>query len=126
VLACYRSLQSVEQRFRVLESSLGLRPTRHWTENRVRGQIGICVLAAVAESLIGNRLADAEVPDPDLDDQHLTVARGFHELDRIRQVTFIAGGHIITAITRRSALQQQILAALGVDTRGWTRPVMHS
>jgi hypothetical protein len=126
LLAAYRSLQAVEQRFRVLKSSLGLRPIRHWTENRVRGHIAVCVLAAVAESLIGNRLVDADVRDPDLDDQHLTADRAFQELDRIRRVTFDAGEQTITAITRRTPLQQQILAALDVDTRTWTRPAIHS
>jgi transposase len=125
VLACYRSLQSVERRFRVLKSTLGLRPIRHWTETRVRGHIAICVLAAVAESLIGNRLIEANLRDPDLDDQHLTAARAFEQLDRIRQVTFTAGEQTITAITRRTGLQQQILGALGVDTRTWTRPIIH-
>jgi transposase len=33
VLAAYRSLQHVERRFRVLKSSLGLRPVFHFTEN---------------------------------------------------------------------------------------------
>ena len=126
VLAAYRSLQSVEQRFRVLKSSLGLRPTRHWTEDRVRGHIAICVLAAVAESLIGNRLVDADLRDPDLPDQHLSAGRAFEELDQIRQVTFTAGEQTITAITRRNALQQQILGALGVDTRSCTRPQITS
>ncbi len=122
VLACYRALQSVEQRFRVLKSSLGLRPIRHFTENRVRGHIAICVLAAVIESLIGKRLIEADLRDPDLPDQHLTTERAFEQLDRIRQVTFTAGEQTITAITRRTGLQQQILAALGVDTSAWTRP----
>ena len=126
VLAAYRSLQAVEQRFRVLKSSLGLRPIRHWTENRVRGHIAVCVLAAVAESLIGNRLVDADLHDPDLDGQHLTADRAFQELDRIRQVTFTAGDQTITAITRRTGLQQQILDSLGVDTRSWARPAIHS
>ena len=126
VLAAYRSLQSVEQRFRVLKSSLGLRPIRHWTEDRVRGHIAICVLAAVAESLVGKRLVDADLRDPDLDDQHLTAGRAFEELDRIRQVTFTAGEQTITAITRRTQLQQQILGTLGVDTRAWTRPQITS
>jgi transposase len=125
VLACYRSLQSVEQRFRVLKSSLGLRPIRHFTENRVRGHIAICVLAAVVESLISNRLRDADLRDPDLDDQHLSAGRALEELDRIRQVTFTAGEQTITAITRRTALHEQILGALGIDTRPWTRPVIH-
>ena len=118
VLAAYRSLQQVFHRFRVLKSTLGLRPIRHWTENRVRGHIAICVLAAVAESLIGNRLRDADLHDPDLDGQHLTADRALQELERIRQVTF-------TAVTRRTGLQQQILDALGVDTRAWAKPTIH-
>jgi transposase len=124
VLAAYRSLQHVEQRFRVLKSSLGLRPIRHFTETRVRGHIAVCVLAAVIEQLIGNRLRDADLRDPDLDEQHLSAERAFQELDRIRQVTFTAGGQTITAVTRRTALQQQILTALQVDTNAWTRPVI--
>jgi transposase len=122
VLTSYRSLQAVERRFRVLKSSLGLRPIRHFTENRVRGHIAICMLAAVAEQLIGNRLRDTDLRDPDLDEQHLSADRALQELDRIRQVTFTAGAQTITAITRRTQLQQQILAAVGVDTRDWTRP----
>jgi transposase len=124
VLAAYRSLQAVEQRFRVLKSSLGLRPIRHFTEPRVRGHIAVCVLAAVIEQLIGNRLADADLRDPDLEQQHLSAERAIQELDRIRQVTFTAGDRTITAITRRSALQHQILAALGDDTAAWTRPTI--
>jgi transposase len=124
VLAAYRSLQHVEQRFRVLKSSLGLRPIRHFTETRLRGHIAVCVLAAVIEQLTGNRLRDADLRDPDLDEQHLSADRAFQELDRIRQVTFTAGGQTITAVTRRTALQQQILTALQVDTNAWTRPVI--
>lgn len=126
VLAAYRSLQHVEQRFLVLKSSLGLRPIRHWTENRVRGHIGICVLAAVIESMIGNRLRDANLRDPDVPDQHLTADRAVQQLDRIRQVTFTAGNQTITAITRRTQLQQQILNGLGIDTRSWAKPTIHT
>ena len=125
VLAAYRSLQNVENRFRVLKSALGLRPIRHWTETRVRGHIAICVLAAVLEALIGNRLADADVRDPDLDGQHLTADRAFQELDRIRQVTFTAGDTTIQAVTRRTQLQHDILTGLGIDTRTWTKPTIH-
>jgi transposase len=124
VLAAYRSLQHVERRFRVLKSSLGLRPIRHFTETRVRGHIAVCVLAAVLEQLIGNRLAAADLRDPDLDHQHLSAERAIQELDRIRQVTFTAGSQTITAVTRRTDLQQQILTGLGVDTRAWTRPTI--
>ena len=92
----------------------------------MRGHIAICVLAAVAESLIGNRLRDADLHDPDLDNQHLSADRALQELDRIRQVTFTAEGDTtITAVTRRTQLQQQILDALGVDTRPWAKPTIH-
>jgi transposase len=124
VLAAYRSLQAVERRFRVLKSALGLRPIRHFTETRVRGHIAICVLAAVIEQLINNRLRDADLRDPELDHQHLSAERAIQELDRIRQVTLTAGAQTITAITRRTDLQQQILNGLGVDTRAWTRPTI--
>jgi hypothetical protein len=82
------------------------------------------VLAAVIESLIGNRLADADLRDPDLDDQHLTADRAFQELDRIRQVTFTAGD---TDHHRRHPPHRPAAAdpgRLGVDTRAWTRPVI--
>jgi hypothetical protein len=125
VLAAYRSLQNVERRFRVLKSALGLRPIRHFTEPRVRGHIAICVLAAVVEQLIGNRLADADIRDPDLEGQHLTADRAFQELDRIRQVTLTAGEQTIVAVTRRTRLQTQILDGLGVDTRDWAKPTIH-
>ena len=126
VLAAYRSLQNVERRFRVLKSALGLRPIRHFTEPRVRGHIAICVLAAVVEQLIGNRLADADIRDPDLHDQHLTADRAFQELAQIRRSTFTAGDHTISAVTRRTRLQQQILDGLGVDTRSWAKPTIHA
>jgi hypothetical protein len=125
VLASYRSLQLVENRFRVLKDTLGLRPIFHWTESRVRGHIAICVLAAVIETLIANALVQAGVRDPDIDDQHLTAPRALDELDRIRQVTLSAGDTTIEAVTRRTGLQQTILDALDVDTRGWAKPVIH-
>jgi hypothetical protein len=47
IVAHYQSLANVEHRFRVMKDFLGLRPVYHWTEDRVRGHIAICVLAAV-------------------------------------------------------------------------------
>ncbi len=45
VVRYYRSLQSVEHRFRVLKDFLELRPIFHWTEGRVRCHVALCVLA---------------------------------------------------------------------------------
>jgi transposase len=125
VLAAYRSLQLVENRFRVLKDFLGLRPIFHWTETRVRGHIAVCVLAAVIETLLANALREHDVRDPDIDAQHLTAPRALDELDRVRRVTLTAGETTIQAVTRRTRLQQQILDALDVDTRAWTKPTIH-
>ena len=43
IVSCYRQLQTVETRFRVLKDFLRLRPVRHWTEKRVRGHVAVCV-----------------------------------------------------------------------------------
>jgi hypothetical protein len=125
VVRAYRQLATVEHRFRVLKDFLHLRPVRHWTEHRVRGHVAICVYAAVIEALITRALADADIRDPDLPDQHLTAARALRELDRIRAVTLTTGQRSIDLVTRRDPLQARILAALGVDTRTWDRAHLH-
>jgi hypothetical protein len=121
VLTYYRRLAHVEDRFRVLKDFLHLRPVYHWTEDRVRGHIGICVLAAVIEALITRDLAQADITDPELTDQTLSCPRALRELDRIRHVTLNTPDRTIQLITRRSALQDRILDALSVDTRGWNK-----
>lgn len=67
----YRSLQSVEHRFQVLKDSLELRPIFRWTEDRVRGQVALCVLAVTIEAVMAKDLVNAKVMDPDL--PHLSV-----------------------------------------------------
>lgn len=121
VLLAYRQLTHTEDRFRDLKDFLHLRPVYHWTENRVRGHIGLCVLAAVIESLIDRDLDQARVADPDLPGQDLTAPRALRELDRVRRVTLTTESHTIEVVTRPNALQAAILAAIGVDTGGWNK-----
>ncbi len=121
VVAAYRQLQKVENRFRVLKDFLRLRPVRHWTEKRVRGHVAVCVYAALMETLITRALTQADVRDPDLDHQHLTANRALRMLNRIRRVNLTANKHHITLTTRRTPLQTRALAAIGVDTRTWDK-----
>ena len=121
VVAAYRQLADVESRFRTLKDFLRLRPIRHWTEQRVRGHIAMCVYAAVAETIITRDLKAADIADPDLGDQHLTAARALRELDRIRRVQLTADGTDITLTTRRNALQTRILTATRTPTHGWDK-----
>ena len=121
VVAAYRQLADVEARFRTLKDFLRLRPIRHWTEQRVRGHIAVCVYAAVAETLITRDLKTADIADPDQHGQHLTAARALRELDRIREVRLRAHDQPVTLTTRRNALQTAILAATGTPTRHWDK-----
>lgn len=66
-------------------------------------------------------LAHARVMDPDLDGQVLTPRRALAELQRIRRVELDTGGRAVTVVTRRNALQTQILDAFGVNTTDWNR-----
>ena len=121
VVSCYRQLQTVETRFRVLKDFLRLRPVRHWTEKRVRGHVAVCVYAALLETLINQALTTADVRDPDLEHQHLTVNRALQQLNRIRRVQLTTNNHRITLTTRRTPLQTQALTAIGIETRTWDK-----
>ncbi len=121
VVAAYRQLQTIETRFRVLKDFLRLRPVRHWTEQRVRGHVAICVYAALMETLISRALTTADIPDPDLEHQHLTAARALRLLNRIHRVTLTTNNHQITLTTRRTPLQTRTLTAIGVNTRTWDK-----
>ncbi len=120
----YRQLQAVETRFRVLKDFLRLRPVRHWTEQRVRGHVAVCVYAALIETLINHALAAADIRDPDLGDQHLTAARALRDLNRIRRHQLTANRRRIQVTSRRSPLQTRILTAIGADTRTWDNPTI--
>jgi hypothetical protein len=80
------------------------------------------VYATVIEALVARALREADVRDPDLPDQFLSPERALRELGRVRAVSLIAGERTIDVVTRRTALQSRILAALGVDTSAWERP----
>ena len=121
IVACYRQLQTVETRFRVLKDFLRLRPVRHWTEKRVRGHVAVCVYAALMETLINHALTAGDVRDPDLEHQHLTAARALQQLNRVRRVELTTNNHRITITTRRTPLQTRVLAAIGADTRTWDK-----
>ena len=121
VVAAYRQLANIEARFKVLKDFLHLRPIRHWTEQRVRGHVAVCVYAAVIETLIARALAEADIRDPDLPDRHLSAQRVLRELDRVRRVRLDADGRQIALTTRRTPLQARALTAAGADISAWDK-----
>lgn len=120
VVRHYKMLQNVERRFRVMKDFLGLRPVFHRTEERVRGHIALCVIAATIEAVMGEDLAKAGVTDPDITGQVLTPRRALAQLAEIRRHRLHAGREI-DVVDRPTALQRSILDAFGVDTSGWNR-----
>lgn len=121
VVRHYRTLEKVERRFRVMKDFLALRPVFHYTEARVRGHIALCVIASVIEAMMALDLERADIMDPDIDTQVLSVRRALAELDRIRVNQLTIGERRVDVVTRRNALQVQVLGALGVDTSSWDR-----
>ena len=119
----YRQL-AASSRFRP-QDFLHLRPVYHWTEQRVRGHVAICVYAAVIEALITADLATANLRDPDLDDQPLSAARALRELGRSGLVTLTASDQHFPRPRRTVVSEGRILARPPVDTAGWNHPQLH-
>ena len=120
VVRHYKMLANVERRFRVMKDFLGLRPVHHRLEERVRGHIALCVIAAVIEAVMGNDLEAAGVKDPDLPDQTMTPRRALAELGAIRLHKLTAGTRI-EVVDRPNPRQREVLDAFGVETTSWSR-----
>jgi len=57
VVRQYKNLQDLERCFRTLKSSLELRPMYHWTPDRIRAHVFICVIALQLARLMRRRLS---------------------------------------------------------------------
>ena len=98
-----------------------LRPMFHWTEQRVRGHVALCVLAATIEAVMAKDLASSKVMDPDLAFQHMTPRRALSLLGAVRLQLVSAGERRIALVTRRNAYRAKVLKAFGVDTSTWDK-----
>jgi len=61
VLDAYRSLWKIEESFRIMKSTLEVRPVFHWTESRIKGHFVVCFLAFLLERTLEFKLARANV-----------------------------------------------------------------
>jgi transposase len=98
----YKELAEIERGWRALKSTLMLRPVYHWTEDRIRAHVFMCVLALQIERWMRNRLVDTSVP----------VA--IRQLKRIKVVEMIEGKRSRTMTTQFTKEQMEILHKLGV------------
>jgi len=85
----YKELADIERAFRTLKSSLELRPMFHWTEQRIRAHIFICVLALQIQRYMRHRLTDSPL-SPEKGLQRLQSLKAGTLLSPSGEVKFLA------------------------------------
>jgi len=61
VLDAYHSLWKIEESFRIMKSTLEVRPIFHWTENRIKGHFVVCFLAFLLERTLEFKLKENQI-----------------------------------------------------------------
>jgi len=49
ILEAYHNLWKIEESFRIMKSTLEVRPVSHWTEKRIKGHFVVCFLSFLLE-----------------------------------------------------------------------------
>jgi len=99
----YKELAEIERGWRSLKSTLMLRPVYHWTEERIRSHVFICVLALQVERWLRKKLNGTSVP------------AAIRQLRQIKMVEIIDADGKRLLPTRTTPEQKEILANLGVQ-----------
>lgn len=104
VVQRYKELAEIERGWRSLKSTLLLRPVYHWTEDRIRAHVFICVLALQLERWMRRRLTGI-----------CSVPRAMEILRRMKVGELEIGGGKNRILTKASSEQTRLLKALGVE-----------
>jgi transposase len=102
IIKRYKELAEIERGWRALKSTLLLRPVHHWTEDRIKAHVFICVLALQIERLMRNRL------------KTLSVSKALDRLRRIKVGEMRVGDTATLLATEVTAEQKEIMKELGV------------
>lgn len=100
VVRRYKELAEIERGWRALKSSLMLRPVYHWTEERIKAHIFLCVLALQVERLMRNRL------------QSVSVRKAIDRLRQIKAGEMKINGVKTRTLTRTTEEQQNLFKFL--------------
>ncbi|MCL6472748.1 MAG: IS1634 family transposase, partial [Firmicutes bacterium] len=65
ILDAYHSLWKIEESFRIMKSTLEVKPIFHWTEKRIKGHFVVCFLAFLLERTLEIKLKDLEDASPE-------------------------------------------------------------
>jgi len=61
ILKAYQALWKIEESFRIMKSTLSVRPVFHWTEPRIKGHFVICFLAFLLERTLEFKMKKANL-----------------------------------------------------------------
>jgi len=107
IVLTYQMLWQIENSFRVLKSTLDLRPVYHWTGKRIQGHIMICFLSLYMLRAIEFRSNRQEK-------LNLSTDEIFYHLDKIRVVTINAFKKRVVMRTEITDENNLILRTLGI------------
>src|SRR5512143_56202 len=97
--AAYKQLLAIEQGWRDMKSSLGLRPVHHRREDRIRGHVQLCWLALLLIRVIETSTT-------------LTWRTARHELDRMHLVTLATDHGTVAQRSLTTPGQRAVLSSL--------------
>ena len=109
LLDLYRSRDGVEKDFQTIKSQLEVRPVRHFTDEKVRAHVTICMLALLLHRTVEAKMVQADCP--------MTASEAFEQLAacHLNQVTSLDPDVPSYSLTRCNADQRRILTALGLE-----------
>jgi transposase len=107
IVLTYQMLWQIENSFRVLKSTLDLRPVYHWTAKRIQGHIMICFLSLYILRAIEFKINRQEK-------LNLSTDEIFYHLDKIKAVTLKAFGKKVVMRTEITDENNLVLRTLGI------------
>jgi transposase len=106
VLKAYQTLWKIEESFRIMKSTLSVRPVFHWTESRIKGHFVICFLAFLLERTLEFKLKKANLSASPQKIQEILNSMNFAEV-KIEKSSFLIK-------TKFDSLGNKILRLLGI------------
>lgn len=106
VVKAYKNLCEVEDAFREIKDFLKLRPIYHYSTQRVKGHVMVCVLAYLVEKLLEKSLKRANL--------NLSPREALGHLETLRLVENNLAGQRLFCVTTPSQEHRSILKAVGI------------
>jgi transposase len=107
ILEAHHTLWRIEESFKIMKSTLEVRPVFHWTEDRIKGHFVICFLAFLLERTLEFKLKSAAIQASPQKIREALNSMQFAEID--------LHGNTYLVKTKSEALSSQILRQLKIN-----------